>query len=54
VIDGEFASFRHHRYDYATMTLPADVKSQTRNASRPFETALKDGGFAMADIVRAP
>ena len=40
-------------YDYATVTLPADITSQTRNCFKTIEAALKDGGFAMADIIRA-
>src|SRR4030081_2874940 len=40
-------------YDYATMTMPADVTSQTGNCFNTIEAALKDGGFAMADVVRA-
>ena len=54
VIDGDFAFVSGTTgYDYATMTLPDDVTSQTRNCFKTIETALKDGGFAMADIVRA-
>jgi enamine deaminase RidA (YjgF/YER057c/UK114 family) len=54
VIDGDFAFISGTTgYDYATMTIPADITSQTRNCFRTIETALKDGGFAMADIVRA-
>ena len=33
--------------------MPADVTSQSRNCFRTIEAALKEGGFAMADIVRA-
>ena len=33
--------------------MPADVTSQTRNCFKTIEAALKEGGFAMADIVRA-
>ena len=40
-------------YDYATMTIPGDVTSQARNCFRTIEAALKEGGFAMTDIVRA-
>jgi len=40
-------------YDYATMTIPPDVTSQARNCFTTIEAALKEGGFAMADIVRA-
>ena len=54
VIDGDFAFVSGTTgYDYATMTMPADVASQTRNCFKTIEQALKDGGFAMADIVRA-
>lgn len=54
VVDGDFAFVAGTTgYDYATMTIPADVTSQTRNCFKTIETTLKDGGFAMADIVRA-
>jgi enamine deaminase RidA (YjgF/YER057c/UK114 family) len=54
VIDGDFAFVAGTTgYDYATMTMPADVTSQTRNCFKTIAAALKDGGFAMADIVRA-
>jgi enamine deaminase RidA (YjgF/YER057c/UK114 family) len=54
VIDGDFAFVAGTTgYDYATMTMPADVTSQSRNCFRTIDAALKEGGFAMADIVRA-
>ena len=54
VIDGDFAFVSGTTgYDYTTMTMPADITSQTRNCFKTIEAALKDGGFAMADIVRA-
>jgi enamine deaminase RidA (YjgF/YER057c/UK114 family) len=54
VIDGDFAFVAGTTgYDYATMTMPADVTSQTRNCFKTIEATLKEGGFAMADIVRA-
>jgi enamine deaminase RidA (YjgF/YER057c/UK114 family) len=54
VIDGDFAFVSGTTgYNYATMILPADVTSQTRNCFTTIEAALKEGGFAMADIVRA-
>ena len=54
VIDGDFAFVAGTTgYDYATMAMPADVTSQSRNCFRTIEAALKEGGFAMADIVRA-
>jgi enamine deaminase RidA (YjgF/YER057c/UK114 family) len=54
VIDGDFAFVAGTTgYDYSTMTMPSDVTDQTRNCFKTIEAALKDGGFAMADIVRA-
>jgi len=54
VLDGDFAFVAGTTgYDYTTMTMPPDVTSQTRNCFKTIEATLKDGGFAMADIVRA-
>src|ERR1700761_8900340 len=54
VIDGDFAFVAGTTgYYHATMTMPADVTSQSRNCFKTIEAALKEGGFAMADIVRA-
>jgi enamine deaminase RidA (YjgF/YER057c/UK114 family) len=54
VIDGDFAFVAGTTgYDYATMIMPADVTLQTRNIFRTIEAALKEGGFEMADVVRA-
>jgi enamine deaminase RidA (YjgF/YER057c/UK114 family) len=54
VIDGDFAFVAGTTgYDYTTMTMPDDVTSQTRNCFKTIAAALTDGGFAMADIVRA-
>jgi enamine deaminase RidA (YjgF/YER057c/UK114 family) len=54
VIDGDFAFVSGTTgYDYATMTMPADITSQSRNCFGTIEAALKEGGFAMGDIVRA-
>ena len=54
VIDGDFAFVAGTTgYDYTTMTMPTDVTSQSRNCFKTIEAALKEGGFAMADIVRA-
>ena len=54
VIDGDFAFVAGTTgYDYATMVMPTDVTSQSRNCFKTIEAALKEGGFAMADIVRA-
>src|SRR6478736_537358 len=54
VIDGEFAFVAGTTgYDYRTMTMPADITSQSRNCFKTIEAALKEGGFEMADIVRA-
>ena len=54
VVDGDFCFVAGTTgYDYSTMTMPGDVTSQSRNCFRTIEAALKEGGFAMADIVRA-
>src|ERR1700751_233149 len=54
VVDGDFAFVAGTTgYDYATMTMPADVTSQSRNCFKTIEAALKEAGFAMADVVRA-
>ena len=53
VVDGDFAFVAGTTgYDYTTMTMPADVTSQSRNCFKTIEAALKEGGFAVADIVR--
>ena len=53
VIDGDFAFVAGTTgYDYATMTCRRR-HSQARNCFKTIEAALKEGGFAMADIVRA-
>jgi enamine deaminase RidA (YjgF/YER057c/UK114 family) len=54
VIDGDFAFVAGTTgYDYTTMTMPDGVTSQSRNCFNTIEAALKEGGFALADIVRA-
>jgi len=54
VLDGDMAFVSGTTgYDYTTMTMPADVTSQARNCFRTIEAALREGGFAMHDIVRA-
>jgi len=40
-------------YDYSTMTMPESVEEQSRNCLATIAQALKDGGFAMEDVVRA-
>ena len=54
VIDGNMAFVSGTTgYDYKTMTMPDDVTSQARNCFETIEAALREGGFAMTDIVRA-
>ena len=54
VVDGDFAFVAGTTgYDYTTMTMPADIASQSRNCFKTIEAALTEAGFAMADIVRA-
>ena len=40
-------------YDYATMTMPDTVEQQTRNCLATIARALEEGGFELADVVRA-
>lgn len=54
VLDGDMAFVSGTTgYDYKTMTMPEGVTSQARNCFRTIEAALREGGFAMHDIVRA-
>ena len=54
VVDGDFCFVAGTTgYDYTTMIMPPDVTSQSRNCFKTIEAALKEAGFAMADIVRA-
>jgi enamine deaminase RidA (YjgF/YER057c/UK114 family) len=54
VVDGDFAFVSGTTgYDYATMTMPVDVTSQSRNCFKTIAAALHEAGFAMADVVRA-
>lgn len=40
-------------YDPETREMPEDVRDQARNALTVIERALAEGGFALADVVRA-
>lgn len=40
-------------YDYVTMTMPDTVEAQARNCMETIVRALKEGGFELADVVRA-
>lgn len=54
VVDGDFAFVAGTTgYDYSTMTMPADVTSQSHNCFKTIAAALQEAGFEMADIVRA-
>jgi enamine deaminase RidA (YjgF/YER057c/UK114 family) len=54
VVDGDFAFVSGTTgYDYATMTMPADVTTQTQNCFKTIAAALAEGSFALADVVRA-
>ena len=54
VVDGDFAFVAGTTgYDDSTMTMPADVTSQSRNCFKTIAAALQEAGFEMADIVRA-
>lgn len=54
VVDGDFAFVAGTTgYDPETKTMPDDVAEQTRNCFKTIGVALKEGGFEMADVVRA-
>ena len=54
VVEGDFCFVAGTTgYDYATMTMPADVTSLSRNCFKTIAAALQEAGFALADIVRA-
>ena len=40
-------------YDPETRVMPEDVPDQARNALKVIEKALAEGGFTLADVVRA-
>lgn len=54
VVDGEWCFVSGTTgYDYATMTMPDTIEDQARNCLATIGKALAEGGFAMADVVRA-
>jgi enamine deaminase RidA (YjgF/YER057c/UK114 family) len=54
VVDGDWCFVSGTTgYDYATMTMPEAIEAQTRNCLKTIAAALAEGGFAMADVVRA-
>ena len=54
VVDGEWCFVSGTTgYDYASMTMPEGVEDQTRNCLATISAALKEGGFELADVVRA-
>lgn len=54
VVDGDFCFVAGTTgYDPVSKNLPEDVSEQTRNCFKTIGIALKEGGFDMADLVRA-
>jgi enamine deaminase RidA (YjgF/YER057c/UK114 family) len=54
VVDGDWCFVSGTTgYDYATMTMPETIEAQTRNCLKTIAAALEEGGFAVADVVRA-
>lgn len=54
IVDGDFCFVAGTTgYDPVTKNLPEDVSEQTRNCFKTIGIALKEGGFDMANIVRA-
>jgi enamine deaminase RidA (YjgF/YER057c/UK114 family) len=53
VVDGDWCFVSGTTgYDYASMKMPDDVESQTRNCLATIGKALTEAGFTLADIVR--
>jgi reactive intermediate/imine deaminase len=53
VVDGDFVFVSGTTgYDYATMTIAADVEAQTRQAFANIAKVLGEAGFGLADVVR--
>lgn len=52
VIDGWVFVAGTTGYDYATMTMPASVEDQCRNALNTIGTALSEAGASLDDVVR--
>ena len=54
VVDGDWCFVAGTTgYDYASMTMPETVEEQTRNCMATIAAALQEGGFTLADVVRA-
>lgn len=54
VVDGDWCFVAGTTgYDYASMTMPESVEEQTRNCMATITAALQEGGFTLADVVRA-
>jgi enamine deaminase RidA (YjgF/YER057c/UK114 family) len=54
VVDGDWCFVSGTTgYDYATVTMPEGIEAQTRNCLKTIAAALEEGGFDMADVVRA-
>lgn len=54
VVDGDWCFVAGTTgYDPETRAMPEDVADQARNALKVIEAALREGGFALADVVRA-
>jgi enamine deaminase RidA (YjgF/YER057c/UK114 family) len=54
VVDGDFCFVAGTTgYDPVTKVMPTDASEQTRNCFKVIAIALKDGGFEIADVVRA-
>jgi enamine deaminase RidA (YjgF/YER057c/UK114 family) len=53
VVDGEWAFVSGTTgFDYAAMTISADVAAQTRQALENINAALQEAGFSLSDVVR--
>ena len=54
VVDGDWCFVAGTTgYDYENMVMPDGIEAQTRNCLGTIARALQDGGFSLADVVRA-
>lgn len=54
VVQGDFCFIAGTTgYDYTTMVMPDDIKTQTRNCFETISIVLTEAGFSLKDVVRA-
>jgi enamine deaminase RidA (YjgF/YER057c/UK114 family) len=54
VVDGDFCFVAGTTgYDYASMSMPADIETQVHNCFKTINSVLAQAGFVLEDVVRA-